>query len=387
MRKIIFPIKFLLLALIFFSQLTLPISNRAFSQTTPETAAEQWSLRQTEIEQFYQEGDLQGALNIAQEAVSLAETAFGPASLETISSLLMQAQIHSELDQLEEANQIYQTAIETTVSTFGESDATTLSVLDSYGQFLNSIDPEMAEPILTEALRLSENEDPQRAARMKALGQNFQEIGRISEAEEMLNEALKVFQTLVGEKDTETLSAMAVLAQLHLSQGKLKPAQEGGSVTAAMASGVTDGAGAFVLTSREKAAAAGLSPLSSLVSYAQIGLDPADMLEGPAFAIPMVLEKAGLTLGDIDLIEVNEAFASQILANELELGWDRSRLNIHGGAIALGHPTGFTGVRLMVSLSYALRTHGGTYGLIAICGGGGLGVAMIIRNESANPND
>ncbi|MDP6027108.1 MAG: thiolase family protein [Pseudomonadales bacterium] len=168
---------------------------------------------------------------------------------------------------------------------------------------------------------------------------------------------------------------------------KLKPAQEGGSVTAAMASGVTDGAGAFVLTSREKAAAAGLSPLSSLVSYAQIGLDPADMLEGPAFAIPMVLEKAGLTLGDIDLIEVNEAFASQILANELELGWDRSRLNIHGGAIALGHPTGFTGVRLMVSLSYALRTHGGTYGLIAICGGGGLGVAMIIRNESANPND
>ena len=226
MRKIIFPIKFLLLALIFFSQLTLPISNRAFSQTTPETAAEQWSLRQTEIEQFYQEGDLQGALNIAQEAVSLAETAFGPASLETISSMLLQAQIHSELDQLEEANQIYQTALETTVSAFGESDAATLSVLDSYGQFLNSIDPEMAEPILTEALRLSEDEDPQRAARMKALGQNFQEMGRISEAEEMLNEALKVFQTLVGEKDAETLSAMAVLAQLQMSQGKLKPAQE-----------------------------------------------------------------------------------------------------------------------------------------------------------------
>ena len=84
MRKIIFPIKFLLLALIFFSQLILPISDRAFSQTTPETASEQWSLRQTEIEQFYQEGDLQSALNIAQESVSLAKTAFGPASLETI---------------------------------------------------------------------------------------------------------------------------------------------------------------------------------------------------------------------------------------------------------------------------------------------------------------
>ena len=219
MRKKIFHIKLILLTLVFFSQLTIPITNIAFSQTSPETAAEQWSLRQTEIEQLYQEEDLQGALNIAQEAVSLAETAVGSASLETISSLLLQAQIHSELDQLEEANQIYQAALETTVSSFGESDSATLSVLDSYGQFLNSIDPEMAEPILTEALRLSEDENPQRATRMKALGQNFLEMGRISEAEEMLNEALKVLQTLVGEKDAETLSAMAVLAQLQMSQG------------------------------------------------------------------------------------------------------------------------------------------------------------------------
>lgn len=166
---------------------------------------------------------------------------------------------------------------------------------------------------------------------------------------------------------------------------KLKPAREGGTVTAAMASAVTDGAGAFVLTTRARAAAAGITPLSSLVAYAQIGLDPADMLEGPAFAIPLVLGKAGLSLDDIDLIEVNEAFASQILANEQELDWDRSRLNVHGGAIALGHPTGFTGVRLMISLSYALRTHGGTYGLIAVCGGGGLGVAIIIRSEAGEP--
>lgn len=163
---------------------------------------------------------------------------------------------------------------------------------------------------------------------------------------------------------------------------KLKVASEGGTVTAATASGVTDGAGAFVLTTRARAVAAGIEPLCSLVAYTQIGLDPADMLEGPALAIPQVLEKAGLSLDEIDLIEVNEAFASQILANERELCWDRARLNVHGGAIALGHPTGFTGVRLMVSLSYALRTHGGTHGLIALCGGGGLGVALIIRNEN-----
>jgi acetyl-CoA C-acetyltransferase len=162
---------------------------------------------------------------------------------------------------------------------------------------------------------------------------------------------------------------------------KLKPAQEGGTVTAATASGVTDGAGAFVLTTRARAGMAGVEPLSSLVAYAQVGVAPADMLEGPAFAIPRVLEKAGLSLDDIDLIEVNEAFAAQVLANEREIGWDRSRLNVHGGAIALGHPTGFTGARLMVSLSYALRTHGGKYGLVAVCGGGGLGVAIIIRSE------
>ena len=154
MRNIIIPFKLLLLALIFFSQLTFPTSNNVFSQTKSENVAEQWALSQTEIEKFYQEGELQAALNKAQEAVSLAETAFGNASLEAISSLLLQAQIHSELDQLEEANQIYQTALETTVSAYGESNSTTLLVLDSYGQFLNSIDPEMAEPILTEALRI-----------------------------------------------------------------------------------------------------------------------------------------------------------------------------------------------------------------------------------------
>ena len=123
MRNIIIPFKLLLLALIFFSQLTFPTSNNGFSQTKSENVAEQWALSQTEIEKFYQEGELQAALNKAQEAVSLAETAFGNASLEAISSLLLQAQIHSELDQLEEANQIYQTALETTVSGYGEIDS------------------------------------------------------------------------------------------------------------------------------------------------------------------------------------------------------------------------------------------------------------------------
>jgi acetyl-CoA C-acetyltransferase len=158
---------------------------------------------------------------------------------------------------------------------------------------------------------------------------------------------------------------------------RLKPALKDGSVTAGTASGVTDGAGAFVMTTRDRASA----PLASLVAYVQVGLAPEDMLEGPALAIPAVLKKAGMTLDDMDLIEVNEAFAAQVLANEQVLGWDRAKLNVHGGAIALGHPTGFTGARLVVSMCHALRTHDGTFGLIALCGGGGLGVAMIIKGE------
>lgn len=163
---------------------------------------------------------------------------------------------------------------------------------------------------------------------------------------------------------------------------RLKPALTDGTVTPATASGVTDGAGAFVMTTRAYARAAGATPLASLVAYLQIGLAPEDMLEGPAVAIPTLLDAAGMSLQDIDLIEVNEAFAAQVLANEQVIGWDRAKLNVHGGAIALGHPTGFTGVRLVVSLCHALRTHDGTHGLVALCGGGGLGVALIIKREN-----
>jgi acetyl-CoA C-acetyltransferase len=161
----------------------------------------------------------------------------------------------------------------------------------------------------------------------------------------------------------------------------MRVARKGGTVTAATSSGVTDGAGAVVLTTRRRAKEAGVQPLSSLVSYLQVGVDPDDMLEGPAVAIPALLERSGLTLDQIDLIEVNEAFAAQVIANERVVKWDPARLNVHGGAIALGHPTGFTGVRLLLSISHALRQQGGQYGLIALCGGGGLGVAMIIKAE------
>lgn len=155
-----------------------------------------------------------------------------------------------------------------------------------------------------------------------------------------------------------------------------------GTVTAGNACTMGDAACALVLTTREKAKAQGLRPLFSVVSSAETAVDPATMGDGPAASIPMALAKAGLTLADIDFIEVNEAFAAQILSNEKALGWNRDRLNVWGGAIAIGHPTGFTGGRLLITLSSILRRNDKELGVAAICGGGGVTAAIVIRRES-----
>ena len=179
------------------------------------------------------------------------------------------------------------------------------------------------------------------------------------------------------DKD-ETIRADTSLEKM----AKLKPAfKKDGTVTAANACGMSDGATALVLTSREHAKALGAAPLFSLVAYSNVAVEPATMGEGPSVSIPAALQRAGMTLGQMDLIEVNEAFAVQVLANERVLKWDRSKLNVHGGAIALGHPTGISGARIVVTLYYALKRTGGEIGIAGICGGGGVSMAMIIRRE------
>lgn len=155
-----------------------------------------------------------------------------------------------------------------------------------------------------------------------------------------------------------------------------------GTVTAANACGMSDGATALVVTHREKAKSLGKKPLFSIVSYSQVAVAPETMGEGPGLAIPAALKKAKMTLSDMDLIEVNEAFAVQVLANELVLKWDRSKVNVHGGAIALGHPTGISGARILVTLYHALKQHDKEMGIAAICGGGGVSMAMVIKRES-----
>ena len=164
---------------------------------------------------------------------------------------------------------------------------------------------------------------------------------------------------------------------------KIRPAfRKDGTVSAGNSCGLSDGATAIILTTRKKAAELGIKPLFSLVSYAQTAVSPETMGEGPALAIPLALEKANMTLSDMDLIEVNEAFAVQVLANENVLNWDPNKLNIHGGAIALGHPTGISGARIMVTGYYALKRLNKTYCVASICGGGGVTAAIIIKKES-----
>ena len=162
---------------------------------------------------------------------------------------------------------------------------------------------------------------------------------------------------------------------------KLRPAfGKNGTVTAGNASGIVDGAAAVVVMSLEEARKRNMEPLGRIVSWGIAGVEPKVMGRGPVPATKIALQKAGLSLDYIDLIEVNEAFAAQYLAVEKELGLDREKVNVNGGAIALGHPLGATGTRLVITLLYELRRRKKKYGLATACIGGGQGIAMVVES-------
>ena len=169
-------------------------------------------------------------------------------------------------------------------------------------------------------------------------------------------------------------STLETLAKLPAAFSK------NGCVTAGNASGIVDGGAALLLASGKGVKAHGLKPIARLTHWATVGVDPALMGMGPAPATRLVLKRAGLTLNDIDLIEVNEAFAAQYLAVEKDLGLDRERVNVNGGAIALGHPLGMTGTRLLLTLTLELRRRGLKRGLATACIGGGQGIAAIVES-------
>jgi len=161
---------------------------------------------------------------------------------------------------------------------------------------------------------------------------------------------------------------------------KLRPVfAQGGTVTAGNSSQTSDGAAYVMVMSKEKMEELGLKPYARLIEYAVVGVPPRIMGIGPLYAIPRVLEKAGMTLNDIDLIELNEAFASQSVAVIKELGLDRNKVNINGGAIALGHPLGMTGAKLSVQVLDQLKQTGGRYGMVTMCVGAGQGAAGIFE--------
>src|SRR5436305_4697795 len=164
------------------------------------------------------------------------------------------------------------------------------------------------------------------------------------------------------------------------SLAKLPPVfRKNGTVHAGNSSGVTDGASSMLVASAEAVRVHNLKPMARIVGYAQAGVDPKIMGIGPVPATRKLLADTGMSLADIDLIELNEAFAAQVLACDRELHLDRSKLNVHGGAISLGHPIGYTGARIVTTLMHALVAHGKRYGLATLCISGGMGLSMIVE--------
>ncbi len=173
-----------------------------------------------------------------------------------------------------------------------------------------------------------------------------------------------------GPRPDSTLERLAALRPVF---------RAGGSVTAGNSSQINDGAACVVITTAERAAALNRDPLARIVSSAAVGVEPSYMGVGPVPAVRSALASAGLSVGDIDLVELNEAFAAQVLASMRELGFDHDRLNVNGGAIALGHPLGCSGARLIGTLAHELRRRGGRYGVATMCIGVGQGMAAVIE--------
>lgn len=177
-------------------------------------------------------------------------------------------------------------------------------------------------------------------------------------------------------EDDEYIRAGATIEAMQ----KLRPAfTKDGSVTAANASGINDGAAGVLLMHEDEAARRGLTPLARIASYATAGLDPAIMGIGPVYASRKALDKAGWAVDDLDLIEANEAFAAQACAVNKEMGWDPAKVNVNGGAIAIGHPIGASGARVLNTLLFEMKRSGAAKGLATLCIGGGMGVAMCLE--------
>ncbi|MCD6419525.1 MAG: thiolase family protein [Synergistetes bacterium] len=228
--------------------------------------------------------------------------------------------------------------------------------------------------VLVEEYGISRKEQDEYALESHRRAIDAMNSGKFSD--EVLPVEVKMKKETIVFKDEEIPRRNTSLEKL----AKLPPIyKEDGTVTAGTSSALCDAAAAVVVADEDWAKAEGLKPLARIVSYANAGVAPDHMGIGPVKAVPTALSMAGLTLSDIDLIELNEAFAAQVITVERELKMDHSKVNIHGGAIALGHPIGATGAKILTTLIYALHRYDKQFGLVTLCIGGGQGVAMVIE--------
>lgn len=227
---------------------------------------------------------------------------------------------------------------------------------------------------VAEKYHVSREEQDQFAALSQQKAEKAIACGRFKDeivpVEIKINKEIKLF-------DTDEYPRSGVTAQ---GISGLKPAfKSDGSVTAANASGINDGAAALVIMSAERAKKLNIKPLAKIISYASAGVDPKIMGVGPIYSTTKALKKAGLSIDQIDLIEANEAFAAQSIAVGRELGFDMEKVNVNGGAIALGHPVGASGARILVTLLYEMQKRNVNTGLATLCVGGGMGVSTIVQ--------
>jgi len=229
--------------------------------------------------------------------------------------------------------------------------------------------------ILAERYHITRKEQDEFAYRSHSRAAKARENGRFAEEIVGVETKDRKGNIKVVNRD-EHIRADATVESL----GQLPPVfKKDGTVTAGNACGINDGAAAMVMTTAKRAKDMGLRPLGKLISWASVGVEPDIMGIGPVEASRKALQRAGRQLGDMDLVEINEAFAAQYLACERELGLDRDRVNVNGGAIALGHPVGASGARTTLTLLYELRKRGLRYGLVTLCVGGGMGIAAVLE--------
>lgn len=238
--------------------------------------------------------------------------------------------------------------------------------------------PETAENV-AKKYGISREAQDEFAAESQLRAQNAMEAGRFeNEIVPVVYEDKKGNKTVI-DRDEHPRPGTTVE-----KLAKLKPLFKDGTVTAGNASGVNDGASALLLMSREKAEELGLKPLAKYIVSATAGLEPSIMGMGPVYAVQKALKRANLSVGDMDLIELNEAFAAQSLGCIQELGLDQSKVNVNGGAIAFGHPLGASGARILTTLLYEMKKRDSKYGLATMCVGVGQGIATIIENIGEN---